>query len=647
MAESIGGKIRNVMVGVLIGLLVIAFAVWGVNDVFTQRAGNSVLTVGEAKVSNQEFEDAFERELRSINTNNESSVTNQQAYAQGIHNRVLQRLLTSTVIGIDADELGVGVNRRVARDAVKQITTFQNDLTGEFSEDKLNSALARSFTGMSLSQARKAFEDDMFNQLRRQQTVPAIIGGLEAPSDFATQRYNFITEQRKAKILTITKDAVPAPAEPEEAELRAFVDTNAVKYTAPEYRRFVMLRLETFDLTPDLEATDEEIETAFQYRIELGELGSPETRTVVQITATDEETAKIAAERLARGDAPEEVASGLGLVAPQIFEDVQKETILDPETAEAGFALGEGEAKSILGSLGTYYAVGVPKVTPAIIPDLAESKDELRSTVLTEKAAEKLYEITGDIEDAMADGLSLEEISAKVNWPLSYYDFVDRSGKTRDDVRMSGFTIIPGLASDDILLREIFVSDLGFETDLFETSTQGYAAIRVEDIIDSKMRDFETVKDQATKAWKSEKIGEALDELAIDLAAKARSGESLVSLTSSAEKGITYDDVVIVRSSPPQDLSPQVVTELLDGQLGAIARGDGVTPQTRQIGKLEEIVPNQDGLAGQFLDILQEQATAAISSDLQNAYQQAILSENELQEYPANIKQALGIQTDE
>ena len=39
MAESIGGKIRNVMVGVLIGLLVVAFAVWGVNDVFTQRAG--------------------------------------------------------------------------------------------------------------------------------------------------------------------------------------------------------------------------------------------------------------------------------------------------------------------------------------------------------------------------------------------------------------------------------------------------------------------------------------------------------------------------------------------------------------------------------------------------------------------------------
>lgn len=641
MAESIGGKIRNVMVGVLIGLLVVAFAVWGVNDVFTQRAGNSVLTIGDAKISSQEFENAFERELQTINRDQGSSITNQQAYASGMHNRVLQTLMTDAVIGIDADALGVGVNRRVARNVVKEIESFQNELTGEFSEEKLNSLLSQNRI------TRNQFEDDIFRSLRRQQTVPAIIGGLEAPSEFATQRYNFITEQRKAKILTLAKDAVAEPAEPTEEELRKYVGTNGAKYTAPEYRRLTMLRLETFDLTPDLEATDEEINAAFDYKIDLGELGSPETRTIVQITATDEDTAKAAAERLARGDAPEEVASGLGLVAPQIFEDAKKEAILDPETADAGFDMKEGEAKSILGSLGTYYAIGVQKITPAVVPDLEDSRDEIREAVLTEKAAEQLYDITGEIEDAMADGLSLEEISAKVDWPLSYYEYVDRSGTTQDGIRMAGFSAIPGIATDDVLLREIFTSDLGFETDLFETSTKGYAAIRVDDIIDSKLRDFEDVKERAATAWKDEKIGEALDELAIDLAAKIRGGESIADIVSQAEKGVTVDDVFIVRSSPPQDISPTVVVAMLDGEIGAIARGKGVAIQTRQIGQLEEIIPNQDEVAGQFLDVLQEQTTAAISSDLQNAYTQAILAENEVREFPNKVKEALGIQTDE
>lgn len=641
MAESVGGKLRNFMVAILVGLLVVAFAVWGVNDVFTARAGDAVITVGDAEISSREFSDAFERELQTINRDNSSSVTNQQAYAQGLHNQVLQELLTDTVIGIDADELGVGVNRRTARDVVKEISSFKNELTGEFSEEKLDSLLAQNRI------TRKQFEDDIFRTLRRQQTVPAIIGGLQAPAEYATQRYNFITEQRKADVLTLTADSVPLPAEPTEDELRAYIDTNGVAYTAPEYRRVVMLRLEPFDLTPDMEATEEEVRAAFQYKIDLGEIGSPETRSVVQITATDEETAKKAAEQLARGDDAMAIAAGLGLVEPEIYSDALKDNILDPETADAAFTLKQGEAKALLGSLGNWYAVGVTAINPAQTPDYDAQKEQLREDLLTDKAKEAIYDITGEIEDAMTDGMTLEEISERVGWPLSYYDYVDRSGTTRDDVNMRGFSAIPGLATDDKLLREIFVSDLGFETDLFETTTEGYAAIRVEDIIDSTMRPFEEVKDQATTAWKASKIGEALDELAAELAGKLQTGEDINAVAKTIEKGASVEEIVIVRAQPPRTLGNVVVIGMLDGAVGAVSRGAGPQGVTRQVAKLTAIVPNQDGLAGQFLDVLQEQATSAISSDLQNAYQQAILRENELREYPAKVQAALGITNDQ
>ena len=641
MANSIGGKIRNFMVAILVGLLVVAFAVWGVNDVFTARAGNAVISVGDAEITSDEFEEAFERELQTINRDNESSITNQQAYAQGLHNRVLQNLLTDTVIGIDADELGVGVNRAAARAVVQDIPTFQNELTGEFSEEKLNSILAQNRI------TRRQFEDDIFRTLRRQQTVPAIIGGLQAPSEYATQRYNFVTEQRKAEVLTLTSEAVPAPPEPTEAELKTFIDNNAASYTAPEYRRITMLRLEPFDLTPDLEATEEEVKAAFQYKIDLGEIGSPETRSVVQITATDEDVAKKAAEQLGRGDDAIAVAAGLGLVDPQIYTDVLKDAILDPETAEAAFEMDKGEAKALLGSLGNWYAVGVTNINAAVTPDFEAQEEEIRESLLTDKAKEAVYDLTADIEDAMTDGLTLEEISAKVGWPLSYYDFIDRSGTTQDGVRMNGFSAIPGVASDDKLLLEIFTSDLGFETDLFETSTGGFASIRVDDIIDSTMRSFEEVKDRATVAWKNTKTSEAMDELATELASKIQTGEDINDVAKSLENGASVEEIVIVRAQPPRTLGNAVVLGMLDGQVGAVSRGAGPQGLTRQIAKLTEIVPNQDGLAGQFLDVLQEQATQAISSDLQNAYQQAILRENELREYPEKVRTALGITDDQ
>ena len=186
MSSSIGGKIRNIMVGVLVGLLVIAFAVWGVNDVFTPNQGNAVLTVGDKEVSRQEFEAQFTRELRNIARERGEGLSNQAAYDQGLHRQVLNRMVTEAVISLDADQLGIGVNKRDARESVKKIAVFQNELTGEFSEDKLDEILAQNRI------TRKQFENDTLRDLRRQQTVPAIIGGIEAPAQFATNYYNFI-----------------------------------------------------------------------------------------------------------------------------------------------------------------------------------------------------------------------------------------------------------------------------------------------------------------------------------------------------------------------------------------------------------------------------------------------------------------------
>ena len=64
---------------------------------------------------------------------------------------------------------------------------------------------------------------------------------------------------------------------------------------------------------------------------------------------------------------------------------------------------------------------------------------------------------------------------------------------------------------------------------------------------------------------------------------------------------------------------------------------------TQQIARLESITASQDGLAGTYLSVLQEQATSAISNDIQNAYQSAIIKENPVQPYPNQIRSVLGL----
>jgi len=640
MTNSIGGKIRNVLVGILVALLVVAFAVWGVNDVFSPNAGNAVITVGDKEVSRDEFEKEFSNELRNLARERGEGLSNEEAYNQGLHNQVLSRLLTDAVISLDADELGIGVNRRDARKNVENIEVFKNELTGEFSEAKLTEILAQNRL------SRKEFERGLLRDLRRQQTIPAIIGGVEAPAQFAANYYNFITEQRTATLLEINEKSVDAIADPDDDTLKAYIEANAGSYLAPEYRSVIMIRLEPSDFAEDLTVTDADIKDAFDYRVELGQIGSAETRDVILITASNEADAQKAVESLKAGEDPTLVASGLGLVAPDSYTAVGVDGIFEPESAKTAFEIAEGDAKAILGSLGNWVAVYVPSIQAAIVPDFEASKEELRTTLLREKAQDALYDVTGNIEDLATEGKTLEEIASDLDLPMAEYDYFDRLGKTQEGETLSGFTGIPGIASDDTVLREIFTSDLGFETDLFETTTGGYITLRVEDIIDSTPRSFEDVKERATNLWKAQKLNAALTKKSVALNTEIRGGKTLEQIAEDLGEGAVLRNVRIARANPPQDIGAQVIVGLLEADLGDVVRGPGPSRAVMNIARLDNIIPNADGLAGQFLDVIQDRTTSALSADIRNAYQGAVLRDNPLREYPEQIKAALGIDAD-
>ena len=261
MANSIGGKIRSAFVAILVGLLVLAFAVWGVNDIFVPGVRNAVVSVGDASIPTRDFNRDLQARLREIAVQRGEGLTNEEAFQQGIHRELLAQYQIQLAIEKDAQDLGVGVNRADAKAYIEAIPAFKSEITQEFSREKLEQALARSRNGYSI----KKFEDDVLRDLRRVQTVEAIVGGIQAPSGFAKRQFDFLSEQRKATILTLNKDAVPAPETPSDDVLQAYLEDNAVQYTAPEYRQVTMIRLEPSGYLPDIagEITEEDVQEEY------------------------------------------------------------------------------------------------------------------------------------------------------------------------------------------------------------------------------------------------------------------------------------------------------------------------------------------------------------------------------------------------
>jgi len=386
------------------------------------------------------------------------------------------------------------------------------------------------------------------------------------------------------------------------------------------------------------------VQGEYEARIARGTLGTKSTRDIVVLSAPDEATAQQAAERLMEGDAPELVASALGLVSPDRFDAAEPDSLPNPTTDETAFALEEGQAKAADNGLGGWEAVFVPSVTPATTPNFASVEPEIRRDLGLDRAKDKIFEIEKTMGDRLIEGDTLEDIARDMNLPMESYDYIDRLGQTRDSLTLNGFAGIPGIAQDDELLKLIFTSDIGFDTDIYATTQGGIVSIRVMDVIDSTVRPLDEVRDQVLTAWTNEQIQNALNTRGVELAQEVRDGKSLEDVADALGDAASLVERGISRAQPPRDISGPVVVDLLSADTGEIVRGTGAQALTYTIARLDSIVPNSDGLAGEILDVVQRNIGSEISGDIQDAYRIAILKEHELRDYPDQVRAVMGIE---
>lgn len=633
--KGVMSRIQAVLVGVLVSMLVLAFAVWGIEDVFSPNATNAVVKVGDAEVGQPEFMDRFNDEMRSFAEENGEGLTPQQAFDRGIPQRLVSQLVQELAIEADADDLSIGVNNRDVARYVADIDAFRNEITQEFDRTQLQRMLA------SNRITETEFEQDIINALTQRQTLPAIMGGIKAPQDFA-QRYNaYVTEIRRARLLQINETMIEAVAEPTDTQLESYLAANQARFTAPEYRQFLMIRLEPFDFQPDIEVTEEQLRERFETLLGAGEIGATETRDVSVIAVPTEDQANLVAARIGAGEDMQAVTEELNLPAPDAFDGIKVNSLINPEADAAAFAAEQGEARVVPTNFGTFEVVVARTVYPADVPDFESMRDELREDVLEGEALRKINDYERVIDDRLLEGATLEEIAEAIDAPIASYPFLDRNGQTQDGLRLTGFTTIPGIATDERLMQAIFNGDIGFESDITPTSNNGLAIFRITDIIDSAPRTLDEVRNDVAALWKAEARDDALTQTGIAIANRVRDGEALE--TVAADYSAEVRDLAIQRASPPNDVSRAVLVNLLDGAPGDIARGPGIVPGTYEVAILDNISSGNERISGQILDIVREQMSEQIAVDISRAYQDAILNDKGQQIFEDQIRAALNL----
>ena len=111
MLKFLRSKASGVLGILLIGLLVIAFGLWGVADTFTGFSNSVIASVGDRKIERQEFQVRYVQATRDFSRQLGTTLSAADAANLGITQQVLINMMGSAALYEAADDLGLGFAR--------------------------------------------------------------------------------------------------------------------------------------------------------------------------------------------------------------------------------------------------------------------------------------------------------------------------------------------------------------------------------------------------------------------------------------------------------------------------------------------------------------------------------------------------------
>src|SRR5262245_42998553 len=253
MLTSIRGKAKSWIVKVLFGILIIAFAAWGIGDIFSHRdLRKPVLQVGDLTYTQQEFDRDLRQQMRRFHQQG-LDINTQQFAALGGVDQLLAQQTSQMLLRHYANQLDLAIPQAVAIADIQRNPAFRN-AAGQFDREQFLYALSQ--IGLNEAGYVQVRQDEM----RQQQLTGPAFSAVDIPPVLSDRIFAYLNEERTAEYLVIPDATMTQVQDPDQATLEKFYQENISQYQRPEYRAFVALHMKPDDFAKDVTIPDDQLQ---------------------------------------------------------------------------------------------------------------------------------------------------------------------------------------------------------------------------------------------------------------------------------------------------------------------------------------------------------------------------------------------------
>jgi peptidyl-prolyl cis-trans isomerase D len=603
--------IGRIVLSVVMGFIILSFAIWGINDMFRGYGTSQLARIGGEAISIDSFRNAYQLELSRLQRQLQRPISSDQARELGLESRVLSKLVTDATLDQRAQSLHLALSDEAIAKTIQDDPSFKGS-NGKFDKNRFDALLREA--GLT----ERGFVREQRSVYLRQQLTQAIAGDLTVPLAVREAFNRYANETRSLDYVVLPAAAAGEIPAPDDATLQKFFDDRQETFKAPEYRTLVVLAVTPTTLAHPESVSDSDAQKLYD-QVKSTRFGTPEQRDLRQVVFPDPAAAATAAQRIKSGARLGDIAAEQKL-QPVDLGLKSKAEIFDKQIAETGFALPEGGVSDPVQSAFGVAIVEVARIVPENVKPFPEVAAELKSELAVERARENVQTLHDTIEDQRASGKPLVEAAKVAGLSVRTIDAIDASGRDPSGKDIND------LPERDALLRAAFASEPGADNETVSTKDRGYIWFEVAKIDPARNRPLAEVKSEVESAWRADETAKRLAAKTTEFVKQINQGGKLAEIAAE-NGGLEVKHLGNAKRSGAEGVPPGVVAQVFNVAVGAAgsAAGQGDTRILFQV--LDSNVPPLDSdkpeskqlaevLKGSFSQDLLEQYVAQLQKDI-------------------------------
>lgn len=483
---------QGIIAWTIIIMLIIPFALWGINKYFDGGGPLVAAIVNGEDISVQSYQQAYNnqrgRMREMLGAKYDPAVYDDIAKKQAIDDLVQREILFQ-----NASDMGMRVSADTVVQTIQSIDEFKAD--GKFSNELYTRIL------QSQGESPFGFENRVQHSILTQQLYSAIASSALVTEQEVNTALNLLEQKRSIQYLTLPAANYNDASVASEQSIQSYYDAHKETYMTPEKVSIEYVELNVADLASDKQPTDEELHQFYDER--KSQFAVAEERRTRHILIAVEEGADKAKVEAARKKADEIKAR---IDKGEKFEDLAKEFSDDPGSSKLGGDLGYfGRGFMEPAFEDAMFSMKVGEVSEPVLTSFgfhiikledirsekSKSFEEVKSDLIRDyqrgiaereffARSEKLTNLAYEVPD------SLNDAAGAVNIPIKTSELFDRNGGA------AGITknpkVITAAFSDEVLKQK-------YNSEPIEIGENHVVVLRVKDHVERQQQALEQVKE--------------------------------------------------------------------------------------------------------------------------------------------------------